>query len=118
MHSMTSYLRSHRKKSGLSRRELADIVGFVNKMQIARHERLDSIPTLITALSYQAIFNVPVSELFPGLYESVANIVEERLGELEKSLHESSPKGHKAHVTARKIVWLNERRCPALTTDA
>jgi hypothetical protein len=102
-------------KSGLSRRELAEVVGFLNKVQVARHERLDALPTLIAALSYQAIFKVPVAELFPGFYESIVDAVEERLSELERSLHDGSAKGRKAHVTARKIVWLSERRCPTLT---
>jgi transcriptional regulator with XRE-family HTH domain len=101
-------------KSGFSRRELADIVGLFNDAQVGRHERSDALPSLFAALSYQAIFKVPISELFPGLYETIAQRVEERLEAIESALHDSSTRGWRARITARKIVWLNERRDPTI----
>jgi transcriptional regulator with XRE-family HTH domain len=101
-------------KSGFSRRELAEIVGLFNDAQVGRHERSDALPSLLAALSYQAIYKIPISELFPGLYETIAQRVEERLEAIENVLHDSSAKGWRARITARKIEWLNERRDPTL----
>lgn len=110
MSAVASYLRSHRLKSGFSRRELAEIIGFLSKTQVGRHERSEMLPSFMAALAYQAIFRVPITELFPGPYETLAQGIEERLSALEHTLQESSGRGSKAHITATKLVWLNERR--------
>jgi DNA-binding XRE family transcriptional regulator len=100
-------------KSGMSQRELAEIVGLIAHHQVSTHERSVAIPSLLVALSYEAIFCVPLVELFPGLYETVRLNVDERLSEMERTLQESSAKGRRAHVIARQLEWLWERRNPA-----
>jgi transcriptional regulator with XRE-family HTH domain len=110
----SSYLRTYRKKAGLSQNDLADILGLVNELQISRHERSLTLPLFLTAISYEVIFHVPIAELFPGLYETVRQNVEMRLGELEEQLHQSSAKGREATVIARKLEWLCERRNPTV----
>lgn len=107
---IASYLRTHRKKSGLSQRELASILGFLSEIQISRHERSVTIPGLLIALGYEAIFRAPISEIFPGLYQTVEASIEERLAEMEKNLQQSTTKGRKASSIARKLEWLWERR--------
>jgi DNA-binding XRE family transcriptional regulator len=115
MPAIASYLRSHRLKSGFSRRELAEIAGSLTGIQVARHERSNMLPSLIAALSYQAIFRIPITELFPGLHETIAQGIEERLSAIEHSLENSSARGHKANIIATKLVWLNERRRSIIT---
>jgi DNA-binding XRE family transcriptional regulator len=115
MSAVASYLRSHRLKSGFSRHELAEIVGLLTETQVGRHERSHQIPSLIAALSYQAIFRAPVTELFPGLYETVVQGIEERLSAFEQSLENSHARGHKANIVAMKLVWLNERKGSTIT---
>src|ERR1039458_8748831 len=73
---LATYLRSHRKHSGLSQRELAYLLGYPDEGQVSRHERAYSIPSFLIALSYQAIFRVPVSDLFPVAYETVRQTIE------------------------------------------
>lgn len=107
-----NYLRSHRRTSGLSQHELAQIVGYLTRFQVARHEQSASIPALIIAVSYEVIFRVSISELFPGLYQTVEAQIERELGKMEEELQESTAKGHKAAVIARKLEWLWERRNP------
>jgi hypothetical protein len=89
---------------------LANILGLVTELQISRHERSLTLPLFLTAISYEIVFQVPLSELFPGVYETVHQNVEKRLGELEEQLHQSSAKGREATVIARKLEWLCERR--------
>jgi DNA-binding XRE family transcriptional regulator len=110
---LASYLRSHRLKSGLTQRELAELVGIVAHHQVSLHERSVAIPSLLAALTYQVIFCAPVSELFPGMYESISANVEDRLQWIEKSLQDSTAKGRAAEIIARKLEWLWERKNPA-----
>jgi hypothetical protein len=61
------------------------------------------------ALGYQAIFHVPVSDLFPGAYETMKEAIEERLMKMKEDLHQSSAKGRSAAMIARKLEWIWER---------
>ena len=81
-----TYLRFLRKQNGLSQRRMAEILGFVSESQVSRHERSSGLPTILAALAYQAVFQRPVSEIFPGLYHTVEIGIEERLTELAQKL--------------------------------
>lgn len=107
-----SYLRTHRRKYGLSQSDLANILGLVTELQISRHERSLTMPLFLTAISYEIVFQVPLAELFPGIYETVRQNVEKRLAEIEERLHQSSAKGRRAALIARKLEWLWERKNP------
>lgn len=107
---LASYIGSHRKKSGLSQEQLGRLLGYQDDGPVSRHERLCSTPPLRIALKYQAIFHVPVSELFPGVYELIEQDAEEHLAELERTLQQSSAKGRKAARVARTLEWLWERQ--------
>lgn len=103
-------LRYHRKRSGLTQRDLAEILGFVGARQIAKHEVEQAVPSIIAVIGYMVIFRASIAELFPGMYETVRDGVEERLAEFERRLHESTATGYEAELIARKLVWLEERR--------
>jgi len=109
---LASYLRYHRKQSGLSQREIAQLLGYPDQDPVSRHERSRSMPPLIIALSYQAIFRVPVSELFPGHYEKTRRTIDERLAKMERDLHEGSARDRSASMTAHKLEWMCERNNP------
>lgn len=103
-------LRRLRKESGLSQKEVACILGFRSGVPISRHERSKSVPDLLTALGYEAIFRLPISELFPGFYEAVAVGIEDRLATIESQLYRSTAKGQEAVPIARKLEFLVERK--------
>lgn len=107
---VASHLRFHRVRSGLSRKELADVLGSISKSQVGRHERGAFTPTFITAISLEIVFRTKISELFPGVYETVRQNVEQRLYSLEAQLQENTARGRKAALIARKLEWLWERR--------
>jgi hypothetical protein len=75
------------------------------------------LPSLMAALSYQAVFQTPITELFPGLYETIAQGIEERLSALEHSLENTSARGSKANIIAVKLIWLNERKGSTITNS-
>ena len=106
---ISSYLRFHRKRAGLSQGEVADLIGYLTHAQVSKHERAENLPSLLIALGYQAIFCVPVSELFPGVYETVKLGVDQRLNALTNELQQSTVKGREAYSVARRLEWLCER---------
>lgn len=111
---LASRLRSLRKKSGLTQKEMAGILGFSSAIPMARHEHSETVPNLLTALAYEIIFRVPVSLQFRELFKTIEAGVEERLLELERELEKCDAKGRGAAQTARKLVFLCARKDPAL----
>ena len=105
-----SYLRTHRRRSGLSQRALASVLGLKNEGQISRYERMQVMPTLVVALGYETLFRIPVSELFAGAHQTIRLDIEENLRKLETELQHSTGKGPRAAATARVLEWLEERR--------
>src|SRR5262249_51613344 len=104
------YIRTHRKKSGFTQRELATVLGYDSEGQVSRHERANVVPPFLVALGYEVVFRVPVAELFPGVYGSVEHEIEARLAEMEEALQQKQAKGTQAKTIARKLEWFSARR--------
>ncbi len=68
-HRLENYLKTHRKRARLSQREVAWLLGSRDGTCPARHESFVRTPSLKTALAYEAVYGVPVRELFAGTYE-------------------------------------------------
>ena len=100
----------HRRKASLTQRELAMLIGYISEGAVARHERFNSLPPLLTALAYEIIFRVPISELFFGVRDTVESVVEERINDLRKSLEDRDARGKYAIRDARKLEWLTSRQ--------
>jgi DNA-binding XRE family transcriptional regulator len=66
-HKLDNYLRTYRKRAGFSQDEVACLLGTRDGTKTSRHERLKRTPSLETALAYEAMFGVPVRELFAGV---------------------------------------------------
>jgi transcriptional regulator with XRE-family HTH domain len=105
-----AHLRTLRKRSGLSQKEVAHILGSCSGAAVSRHERSNSLPDLLTALGYEAIFKVSISELFPGLYRTVEAGIEDRIAALEDEFHQSSVKGRSAIPIAVKLEFFEGRK--------
>jgi transcriptional regulator with XRE-family HTH domain len=104
-HRLPCYLKTHRKYSGLTQRDIAFLLGNSDGAQLSRYENHHRIPPLETALAFEAIFKVPVAELFAGLHEAAKCGVEGRARQLALSLRDlSSPDG----AALRKSRWLAE----------
>jgi DNA-binding XRE family transcriptional regulator len=107
---LANYLRAHRRKTGITQHELAQFLGYGTHGAVSRHERLEAIPSLVVALSYQVLYRIPVSEIFVGLTETVEFHIEAQLATFENYLGEQSAVGNRAAMTAHKLEWLSERR--------
>ena len=104
-----NYLRIHRKRIGLTQREVAKVLGFFDESPVSRHERFEATPPLPIAIGYEIVFHVPVSEIFAGLRDQVQEDVESRLHEMGDLLGQRSVKDGRAVAVARKLMWLSER---------
>jgi transcriptional regulator with XRE-family HTH domain len=104
------YLRSYRKRSGLSQKELALLIGYPNDGSVSRHERLYCVPPFHIALGYEAIFRIPSSNIFPAAYSEISERIEARIEDLAAELRESTVRGHRAVRIARGLEWMWERK--------
>lgn len=83
------YLRTHRRRSGFSERELAYLLGCKSAAKVSRYERFERTPTLESALMYQAVLGVPVAELFAGMYQKAEKETAKRAKELSLKLEKT-----------------------------
>ena len=99
---LSHYLRTYRKRSGLSQDELSWLFGCQNRSKASRYECFSREPMLKTILAYEIVFRVPARELFGGIFDAVEMSTHRRVAALIKRLSatESNP------VTAAKLSML------------
>jgi transcriptional regulator with XRE-family HTH domain len=108
---LVNYIRVRRRQAGLSQRELAQILGYRNEGVVSRHERFRSVPPLLMALGYEVVFQTSVSELFPGLRQTIGDVIESSLTEFESTLRQQQARAARSQLplVTRKLDWLEER---------
>ncbi len=106
---LPNYLRTYRKRAGLSQDDVASLLGGHSGAKVCRLERVRRQPTLRTALACEAVFHVPVRELFAGQYQTVEREVRRRAGRLAQKLG-NAPQGRR---TARKLEALKQVAAPS-----
>ena len=79
-----NHLRRYRKRGALTQAEIAFLLGAACGTKVSRHEHATRPPSLQTALTYQAIFGVPVHELFPKDYSDAVAAVQARADTLSR----------------------------------
>jgi transcriptional regulator with XRE-family HTH domain len=90
---LKNYLRTHRRRFGLSQSDVAYLLGCesADQAKVARYERLATLPSLKTALAYEVLFDVPVAKLFAGLYKQVERETSKRARILQRRLLKARP---------------------------
>ena len=83
-----NYLKTQRKRSCLSQEEVSFLLGSQTGAQLSRYENLEREPSLKTALACEAIYRIPVSDLFPGIYTVVESQVKRRAFVLGQTLQD------------------------------
>lgn len=95
------YLRSYRRRAGLSQREVARLLGHKEASSLSRFEQADRIPSLEAALILERVFDVRITELFPELGVKVDALVYDRTDKLlRERIH--TPFGRQYLHTLRK----------------
>jgi len=102
---LENYLRTFRKRTGLSQREVALLLGCSNGAKVSRYERFARRPTLATALVCEKLFGVPVAEIFAGIEDEASEALRQRVCLLAEQL-EKQP----SNAVARKRQFLDALR--------
>lgn len=110
---LTSYLKTYRKRSGLTQREVAFLLGWKKGESLSRYEKQQVIPSLQVALACAAIFRVPLQKLFPGVSDPIRREISSRVEALVADLRRRNAQGMDARVIARKLSWLAEHHSRA-----
>jgi transcriptional regulator with XRE-family HTH domain len=100
---LPNYLRSHRKKTGLSQKEVAYLIGVCTGSRVSRYERFVSHPQLETVLAFEMVFGTQAQFLFGGMYSKVEAEVSERARILSARVKRAKPTG----IIALKAATLN-----------
>jgi transcriptional regulator with XRE-family HTH domain len=75
-----NYIRMFRKQADLSQEELAFLLGWKSSSGVSRFERGRREPDLEALLAMEAVFGVPIRELYAGRFQKVEAAVKERAG--------------------------------------
>jgi transcriptional regulator with XRE-family HTH domain len=97
-----TYLRTFRRRSGLTQSELAFLLGAKDGTLVSRYERLSRRPNLRSALGLQAVFGVSADHLVPGICAEVDRSVIRRARLLSRQLERHSDSAR----TKRKLRFL------------
>ena len=93
------YLRACRRRASLSQRDVAFLLGVKAISKVSRYERNVTLPSIYTALAYEAICGKPIARLFERTYEPIRAAVQQRAATLLS--HMSSPV-HSVRASRRK----------------
>jgi len=110
---LDNYLRTYRRRAGLSQAELAFLLGCRDGAKISRYERCSRQPNLHVILGLEAILHVPVRDLFAGKYYQVNLATAERALLLAEKLAGMKPDRQRQ----RKLEVLQQLRNQVRTLD-
>lgn len=81
---LNNYLQMYRRRLGLSQEEVAFLLGSKSGTKISRYERGRRELSLDTALAFEAIYGIPLRELFAGRFQEVEALISKRV----RALHD------------------------------
>lgn len=87
---LPNYLRTHRKRLALSQKDIAFLLGVKSGAKVSHYERFTRLPSLKTALAFEALYHIPVKDLFEGLYHESEKKTQERSKILLQTMNLSS----------------------------
>jgi transcriptional regulator with XRE-family HTH domain len=99
---LQNYLRTHRKRSGLSQQELAFLLGCRSGAKVSRYESFARQPIIQTVFAYELLFGTPSRELFAGIFQRVEEETLRRVQVLRLKLQQAKPRRR----TNRKLEFL------------
>jgi len=70
-----NYIRAHRRRLGLTQRQLGALIGYGNGYAVSRHERGKVVPPLSVALAYEVALGIPVARIFNGIHSAASTSV-------------------------------------------
>jgi len=105
---LTSYLRVYRKKSGLTLREAAYLLG-VSHFALSRYEtHIREVP-LPVALCCCLLYGLTVPQAFAGMYDLCATLLARRLTLFRNRLVRRIAKTSPSDSLTQKLSWVTAR---------
>ena len=89
-HRLNNYVRTFRKRCGLSQEEVAFLLGCHCGTKVSRYERFARVPTLRSAMALAVVLQTPVCDLFAGIHDTVLRETLMRVRTLCRRLEVSS----------------------------
>src|SRR5258705_300989 len=99
---LPNYLRTFRRRAGLTQNEVAFLLGTKSSYHISRYEHFSREPNLRIALACAVVLSAGLEELFAGVHEQIGAEVRKRAASLVKRLEERPPD----RVTRQKLATL------------
>lgn len=98
-----NYLRTARRRSGLTQEEIALLLGTRSGAKVSRYEAFARVPSISTVFAFEIIFRKEVRDLFAGTYDQVRRATLRRTKRLMKKLREKKQRP----AELRKIEFLH-----------
>ena len=86
-----NYLRTYRKRAGLSQVEMALLLGCQSGAKVSRYEHTARRPSLETAFAYEVVLHASLRDLFAGMYRDVEKQTRKRARKLLRKLESADP---------------------------
>jgi transcriptional regulator with XRE-family HTH domain len=83
---LQNYLRTYRRRYGLTQAEVAMLLGAVSGTKVSRYENFTRMPGALTVFAFEIVFNQPANELFAGDYQAIRLAVQMRARRMVKRL--------------------------------
>jgi transcriptional regulator with XRE-family HTH domain len=96
---LQNYLRTYRKRAGLSQEEMAFLLGCRSGTKVSRYECFARQPTLQNAFVYEVVFRMHLREMFGGVYQKV----EQKTLKRARLLVQKLERAKRDHNTDRKL---------------
>lgn len=105
-----SFLRSYRRRSGLTQSELAYLAGLSDGSCVSKFECLRREPDLRTAMACEAILQVSAQDLFPDTADEVELAIRQRADVLYQELIEACKTARHDQAWQEKMALLDALR--------
>jgi transcriptional regulator with XRE-family HTH domain len=111
---LPNYLRTYRRRSGLSQTEVAFLLGCRSGSKVSRYEHFARQPDFLTVCACAVIFHVSVQELFSGTFQRAERETKKRAQLLLRKLEQADPSA----LTSRKLKVLRTILASSKTSPA
>lgn len=68
-HHLHNYLRTERRRRGLRQHHIAALLGGKSGTKVSRYEMFSRLPDIRTVFALEAIYGIPASKLFAGIFD-------------------------------------------------
>jgi transcriptional regulator with XRE-family HTH domain len=120
VHKLQNYLRTFRRRSGLSQQDISYLCGCQSGNKVSRYERFVREPSLRAAFIFEVVFKEHASDLFAGTFQEMHKSTIRRARFLLRRLERkagSDPQFQQKLEVLREIAGLTRREPPCSSSQ-